>query len=151
MEDPKLFAPCGTYCGVCPWRVAYLTNDDNLKSKLAKMVGMNPDDIICEGCQSDLPLYFCRSCGMKKCVNEKKIDSCAECDEFPCKIVEKFPFKDFIIRVKWDNKYRKEHGKEEWFKKTIEMNTCPSCGQLAHWRASICKSCGNPLEKRYND
>jgi ribosomal protein L32 len=149
MDDPKLLASCGTYCGVCPYLIAYKTNNESLKQKLAKTVGLKPDQIICEGCNSDLPLVFCRNCPMKKCVNEKGFQSCAECDEFPCEVIEKFPFKLFLKRQAWDVNYRKEHGDEAWLTKTIEMNTCPSCGNIEHWRAKICKSCGKELEKRY--
>jgi len=149
MEDPILFAPCGTYCGVCPYLIAYKTNDENLKAKLAKSIGIKPEQIICDGCRSDNPLYFCRMCPMKKCVIEKEIDSCVECEEFPCEKVENFPFKEFLKRVRWDVDYRKKHSKDEWLAKTIEMNTCPSCQTLAHWRAKICKKCGTKLQERY--
>ena len=149
MENPELFAPCGTYCGVCPYLIAYKTNDDKLKEKLAKMLPIKPEEIVCDGCNSDNPLYFCKMCAMKKCVIEKGFDSCADCSEAPCETIEKFPFKEFIKRVKWDLEYRKNHSKEEWIAKTIELNSCPSCSSIAHWRATICKSCGTQLEKRY--
>ncbi len=151
MNTPNLFAPCGTYCGVCVWRVAYITKDEKLKAKLCKMVpGMKPEQIVCDGCRSDTPLYLCEMCKMKKCVSKKEdVESCAECDEFPCKIIERYPFKEFIVRVRWDAEYRKKHGKEKWLEKTIEMNTCPDCKTLCHWKASVCKSCGKELEERY--
>lgn len=151
MDNPELMAPCGTYCGVCPWRIAYITKDENLKAKLVKMIpGMKTEQIICEGCRSDLPLYFCKSCTMKICVNKKGIESCAKCEEeYPCSVIKKYPFKEFLIRQKWDIEYRKDHSDEDWLAKTIEMNSCPSCGKLQHWRAKICKSCGGEMPKRY--
>ena len=149
MEDSKLFAHCGTYCGVCPYMIAYKTNDESLKAKLAKSIGIKPEQIICEGCMSDNPLFFCKVCAMKKCAREKGIESCAECDEYPCKNIEKFPFKMFLKRQDWDLKYRKEHGKEKWLEKTIKMNTCASCGNLCHWKANRCRSCGAEMEERY--
>lgn len=149
MESKDLFAPCGTYCGVCPWRFAYVNNDEKLKAKLANMVGIEPEDVVCEGCRSDHPLYFCQSCKIKECVQKKNIESCAECKQFPCKIIENFPFEQFIIRVKWDVAYRKKYGKDKWFEKTIKINKCPSCGMLYHWRSSFCKECNLPLPERY--
>ncbi len=150
MVEEQLLAPCGTYCAVCPYRIAYINNDERLKEKLAKTIGIKPEEIICEGCNSDLPFGFCRVCPIKNCVIEKEFESCADCEEYPCKIIEKFPFQPFITRQKWDIKYRREFGKENWLEKTIEMNTCPNCKTLAHWKGRICKSCGNELEERYN-
>ena len=149
MENPELFAPCGTYCGVCPYLIAYKTNDEGMKEKLAKSIGIKPEQIVCDGCRSENPLFFCQKCAMKTCVSEKGIDSCAECDDYPCIHIEKFPFKLFLKRQDWDVKYRKEHGKEKWLEKTLEMNKCPSCGTLCHWRARRCKACGTELKERY--
>ena len=149
MEDPKFLAYCGTNCGVCTFRLAYETNDEQLKEKLAKMIRIKPEQIICEGCKSDLTLFICKVCTIKSCVIKKGFESCVDCDEFPCKTVERFPVKEFIKRVKYDVNYRKEHTKEDWISKTIELNTCPSCQTLAHWRGKVCKSCGTTLEARY--
>ena len=149
MEDPNFMAYCGTNCRVCSFRIAYITNDERLKEKLAKMIGIKPDQIICEGCRSEEPLFICKMCPMKSCVLKKGYESCVDCDEFPCKIIERFPVKEFIKKVKFDVNYRKKHSKEDWIVKTIELNSCPSCQTLAHWRGRICKSCGTQLKARY--
>jgi hypothetical protein len=149
MHDPALLAPCGTNCGVCPYLIAYKTNDEHLKEKLAKSIGIKPEQIVCEGCRSDEPLFFCKMCGMKQCVKEKAIESCADCTDFPCKIIDKFPFKEFLKRQAWDVNYRKQYGKEKWLETTIKMNTCPACQNICHWRATICKECGTALDQRY--
>lgn len=149
VEDLKLIAPCGIYCGVCPYLIAYKTKDERLKEKLAKNVGIRPEQIVCEGCRSDVPLFFCNVCKIKSCVQEKNIESCAECEDYPCERIEKYPYKEFITRVKWEVMYRKKYGKKAWIEKVIEMNSCPACNNLNHWRARICKSCGSELEERY--
>lgn len=149
MDDPKLFAPCGTYCGVCPYLLAYKNKDERLKEKLAKSIGIKSEDIICEGCNSDVPFFFCKECRIRSCVNKKGFESCVDCEDYPCRRIEKFPFQAFLKREKWDVTYRKKYGKEKWFAKTIEMNTCSSCQSLNHWRARICKSCGAELKERY--
>ncbi len=151
MEDPRLLAPCGVHCGVCPYLIAYKTNDTSLKEKLAKSIGIKPEKIVCEGCRSDLPLYFCKICKIKSCVLEKGIESCAECDNYPCEHIINYPFKPFIVREKWDVNYRKKYGKEAWISTTIQINSCPSCHTLTHWAAKICKKCGTQLKERYKD
>ncbi|MHA1783767.1 MAG: DUF3795 domain-containing protein [Candidatus Helarchaeota archaeon] len=149
MNDPKLIAPCGIYCGVCPYLIAYKNENDELKRKLAKNIGIKAEKIVCEGCRSDYPFFFCRSCKIKMCVINKQIESCALCDEFPCKLVENYPYKPFIKNVKWDVNCRKKIGKDAWIKKSIEMNTCPNCKTLNHRKARKCIKCGQELEKRY--
>jgi len=145
MEDLKLIAPCGVFCGVCP----YKTKDERLKEKLSKSIGIKPEQIVCEGCRSDLPLFFCKSCKIKSCVQKKEIESCAECNDYPCERIEKYPYKEFLTRLKWEVVYRKNFGRDAWIEKVIEMNSCPECNNLNHWRAKICKSCGSELKERY--
>lgn len=150
MDDQKLLASCGTNCGVCSFLIAYKTNDEKLKERLAKMIKIQPEEIICEGCNSDNVLITCQYCRIKRCVKKKgQIDSCVDCEEFPCRIIEKFPVQEFIKRVKWDVNYRRKNGKAKWIEKTIEMNTCSSCQALTHWRGRTCKSCGNEFQERY--
>jgi hypothetical protein len=149
LDNPNLLAPCGVNCGVCPYLIAYKNNDDRLKQKLAKSIGIKPEDIICEGCNSELPIFFCKSCKIKECVRNKGFESCAECEEYPCNIIERFPFKEFIKRQMWDINYRKKFGKDQWISITTELNTCPTCQSIQHWRARICKSCGTELKERY--
>ena len=79
---------------------------------------------------------------------DKQIESCALCDDYPCKIVEDYPYKPFIEHAKNDIEARKKLGKEEWIKSTIEKNTCPSCKTLNHWRANKCMSCEEVLPER---
>ncbi|MHA1143997.1 MAG: DUF3795 domain-containing protein [Candidatus Helarchaeota archaeon] len=149
MDDPKLLASCGVYCDVCPYLIAYKNNDEKLKKKLAKNVGITPEKVICEGCNSDLPFFFCRTCSLKKCVRKKEIVSCAVCDEYPCKKIEKYPYKPFLRKLNWDVNYQKQHGKKKWIEKTLELNTCPNCGTLNHWMAHACRSCNDKLAERY--
>jgi hypothetical protein len=149
MNNPELIAPCGIYCGVCPQLIAYKNNNDRLKEKLSASFGIKPEEIVCEGCTSETPFLFCVSCGIKSCVQEKEIESCAECDNFPCDKIENFPVKKFVEKITWDVNYRRQHGKDSWISKTIEINSCPSCQTLNHWIAKRCLSCKNELPERY--
>ena len=149
MDDPKLLPPCGYHCGVCPYRIAYKDNNEDLKAKLAKSLNIQPEDIKCEGCNSEIVFFFCKICNLKKCVQKKGLESCVECEEFPCRKIERFPAKEFIKKLKWDVNYHKKYGKDKWIEKTIELNTCQDCNTLNHWQAHLCKSCGNKLKDRY--
>lgn len=149
MDDPRVLAPCGTNCSVCPYLMAYKDEDDRLKEKLAKSVRIKPEQVACEGCNSEIPLFFCNQCQIKRCVQKEGKASCVECEKYPCENIERYPFKPFLQRLKWDVNYQKQFGKEAWIKKTIEINSCSKCNTLNHWKASRCKSCGSELEERY--
>ncbi|NHI91257.1 MAG: DUF3795 domain-containing protein [Candidatus Lokiarchaeota archaeon] len=149
MDDQKLIAPCGVYCGVCPYLIAHKHEDEELKKKLAKNIGVKPEKIECEGCRSNYPFFFCRSCTIKACVLEKKLESCALCDKFPCEKIENYPYQPFIENVKWDINCRRKLGKEAWIEKTIKINTCPACNTLNHRKAKRCIKCNEELPKRY--
>ena len=68
MEDGKHreAAPCGLYCGIC----ADYRND------------------ICHGCGCDcgkcIGKDHAQGCDIAKCVNGRRLESCADCKEFPC-------------------------------------------------------------------
>ena len=143
MNNPNLFAPCGTYCGICVWRVAYITKDEKLKAKLCKMIpGMKPEQIVCDGCRSDTPLYLCEMCKMKKCESKKEdVESCAECDEFPCKIITTWsdPL-DKKVMLSAIPAWR-DLGTEKWVEAEEKRYKCPKCGNLLYHGAKKCKKC----------
>ncbi len=152
LENPELIADCGLHCAGCIYYVAHKTNNQYLKEKIAKSNGVPVEDIACTGCNSDgIQTENCRTCFAKDCVKKKGYEGCFQCDEFPCDFTNHFQWDDFIRRIVWDVNYRREHGLEKWIKKTYELNSCPSCQSIEHWKATVCKSCGTHLEPRYLD
>ena len=89
--NTELLAPCGLYCGVCGVYMASRDNNQKLKEKFAVAYGVSPEQIVCRGCLSDEKFVFCKVCGIKKCVTEKDIEGCHQCEEFPCKLIDDFP------------------------------------------------------------
>jgi len=86
---PDETAPCGIYCGACP------------SFRIRKT---------CQGCGSDnrkqgrISKWSCkiREC----CFEDKNLDFCIECDEFPCNMLEKKLKKSHLGDKKF--KYRHE-------------------------------------------
>ena len=86
-------AYCGIDCTSCAIYKATVADVYDMKVKVAeewsKLLGLEgklfPQDIHCRGCKSDEVFKFCVDCGFKKCVNEKNIQRCKDCAEFPCK------------------------------------------------------------------
>ena len=96
MKEQDL-AYCGLNCNKCPVLIATANNDDVLRQKTAKewsdlyaeilskvgIYDLKSEDINCRGCRSNLGLFVgCVNCLIRKCCLEKKIITCASCNEY---------------------------------------------------------------------
>ena len=145
----KLAAPCGLYCGMCTMYRAY--HDKNLalmkeapKNFLEALdLPAEPSfgDIACEGCRSSSVFSFCLKCDIRKCVAEKKVTWCFECEEFPCEKLFDFQ-SDWQIPIVDNLREIKKIGVDEWLKKADKRWRCSKCGSPLHWFSyGICSKC----------
>lgn len=153
-----VLAPCGLYCGVCAILIAHRDNNEKFKEKLIKVyypMTKTVEDIQCKGCLSDeCVAEFCRVCDIKKCVNKKNIKTCAQCDEFPCKRIERFIMpvgKKVILRVipRWKeliDEFGFEEGTAKWIAEEEERYHCPNCGNPLFRGAKRCNKCKTPVD-----
>ncbi len=146
----ELLAPCGLYCGVCAIYIAHRDNNLKFKQKLFpiyKTFAKTVDDIKCTGCLSEGDVFpVCRSCPIKKCSQQKGIEGCYQCDEWPCKFIENFPIavgKKVIMRAipQW-----RELGTEKWVEAEEKRYHCPQCGNPLFRGAKRCNKCGIPVD-----
>ena len=85
----KYIAYCGLDCETCEAREATITNDDELRAKVAKEwsemngVDITPEMINCEGCRIDgVKTPFCDSlCPIRQCGLGKGYEGCGDCAE----------------------------------------------------------------------
>ena len=143
-----LLAPCGLYCGVCAIHIADRDNKSKFKKILVdvyKPFSKTIEDIKCKGClaenQEDI-FGYCKMCPIRDCVKGKGFESCYQCDDFPCKFVDKFPVpvgKKVILRAipQW-----KELGTEKWVEEEEKRYHCPECGNSLFRGAKRCNKCG---------
>ena len=139
--NTELLAPCGLYCGVCGVYMASRDNNQKLKEKFAVAYGVSPEQIVCRGCLSDEKFVFCKVCGIKKCVTEKDIEGCHQCEEFPCKLIDDFPVpvgKKVILRSVPD---RKKLGSKKWAEAEESRYKCLHCNNHLFRGAKRCGSC----------
>lgn len=149
--NKDLLAPCGLYCGVCAIHIA--DRDNNLKFKERLVDVYKPftktiDDIKCSGCLSENPeniFGYCQTCPIRDCVKSKGIDGCYQCNDFPCKFIERFPIpvgKKVILRAipSW-----KDLGTEKWVEEEEKRYHCPDCGNSLFRGAKRCNICGNSV------
>lgn len=93
-----MIAFCGLNCHECDANMATGLNDDEKREHVAKLwseqynADIKPEDINCDGCQSDGDRLFnhTKVCEIRKCGKEKGVVNCAHCEEFPCNKLEEF-------------------------------------------------------------
>jgi hypothetical protein len=83
---------CGLDCTKCDAFIATANNDDILRAKVAEewTITFNaqiaPEYINCTGCQSTgVKIHYCEClCEVRKCAGSRKMENCAQCNDFPC-------------------------------------------------------------------
>jgi hypothetical protein len=90
-----MFGFCGLDCEQCGAFIATKNNDDDLRKKVAEEwakqfnAPITPEHINCTGCSSTgIKTYYCgQLCEIRKCASPKSIGTCAECDDYPCDVL----------------------------------------------------------------
>ncbi len=146
----RLDTYCGLYCGSCG---VFLANKKGLLEAKSKEWKMETEDLYCKGCKSDTVAIFCRTCHFKTCAENKGIEYCFQCHEFPCQ--ELLDFKDderphhSIVLHNLD--LIKEQGIDKWLKEQELRWSCPECKEKYSWYESNCSNCGNPVRSCLED
>ncbi|MFH1033119.1 MAG: DUF3795 domain-containing protein [Pseudomonadota bacterium] len=148
--NQDLIAPCGLYCGVCAVYLA--TRDDNAKlkgvlaqayqGKLPHSENLTPEQISCQGCLSGQTWGFCSTCAIRACAQERGLEGCQQCQDFPCQLIQGFPMaigKKVIMR---GIPRRAEVGVAQWLAEEEARYHCPACGQKLTRGAPRCHQCG---------
>ena len=119
----KLSAPCGLDCFNCEIYEKNIT--DEMKKQFASKIHKDPEEIACKGCrQGNGCKHFESHCETLKCIEDKGLEFCFECDEFPC--VKLQPTKDGADRyphnIKLFNLCRmKTIGVETWAEEEAKL------------------------------
>jgi Protein of unknown function (DUF3795) len=84
-----LIGACGLDCNKCDIYAAF--ENPQLAGQLADWMKkannlyVDPRDVKCKGCRGDLECHWSAKCWIRKCcIEEKRLDFCNECPEFPC-------------------------------------------------------------------
>lgn len=105
---------CGLVCKTCPIHIA--TREENeekqlqMRADVARMCrehyhkNYEAKDIIdCDGCRAGGRLFFyCKDCPIRNCATEKKVETCAHCDQYACAQLEAFFANDPSARTRLD-------------------------------------------------
>jgi len=93
----EMIAYCGLNCEECKAFKATQTGELEWKKRIAKHWSdqgefkFEPKDVDCRGCKSDLISGFCRKlCQIRPCAMEKKVKTCAHCDDYLCEHLKEY-------------------------------------------------------------
>jgi hypothetical protein len=145
-KDSKLLSPCGLYCGVCGIMIAYRDDNLDLRKHFSRLWDVPTEEIVCEGCLSDNLFFHCRQCEIRSCTQEKEIEGCHLCIDFPCGKIESFPFPKAKERIFKAIERWKKVGTEDFIRTEEERHKCPECKTPLFRRATSCIECGREVD-----
>jgi hypothetical protein len=95
MGKEHMIAVCGIICDEC--LIFKAPNDPESAQKVVdwlkreKGEDVKPEQISCMGCRGDRTQHWSEDCEiMLCCIDEKKLDYCHECGDFPCEKIDEF-------------------------------------------------------------
>ncbi len=141
---PRYDSYCGLFCGACPIMVANAKG--NLEEK-AKAWDMDPKDLVCTGCKTRTLAAYCEDCVMRLCARDRELDSCVECEDYPCNSFETFQRDRFPHHTLIVNNLAEicKVGAETWVAEQKKRWSCPKCGEQFTWYEDECAKCGEKL------
>ncbi|MFX0091032.1 MAG: DUF3795 domain-containing protein [Candidatus Hodarchaeota archaeon] len=137
-------AYCGLYCGAC---FVMRANESGNVEKLAEEWNIKLEDVLCDGCKTQVRFINCRSCEIRACAETKGISFCFECQEYPCKSFSNFPTERLphLVSMPENLEYIKKNGLNNWLETQEQRWKCPQCGEKFSWYETTCEKCGNTL------
>ncbi len=144
-SDYRYDAYCGLYCGSCEMLMGTKKNE---LENIAKLKNVSLDGVKCHGCKTDVLYEHCRNCQLKKCAQDKNIEFCIDCNEYPCQNLENFrnnPQYPYHIEVYESMEEIKQKGCKIWLENQKKRWSCQSCSQEYMWYTLKCEKCGKKV------
>jgi hypothetical protein len=131
---------CGLYCGACPLFLA--TEAGTLEAEASR--GVSAEQLRCLGCRSDEVSVYCLNCSMKKCASGQGLVSCADCADFPCRVLKAFDADGYpphrgVVR---SLRACAAGGIESWLRAQAGRFACRGCGRALSHQDRACPTCG---------
>jgi hypothetical protein len=128
----KMLAYCGLFCEQCSFKAAHDEQDDkHLKQIPYPFTKQDLSKYNCECCKG---FCICGPCKIKPCASAKNIDSCADCDDFPCEYIIKFSNDGIPHHKKAVSNlyYIRQRGIDNWYAQIEPLLKC-ECGEKQTW------------------
>jgi len=84
MDKRYLTAPCGIACFNCQYFEENIT--DKIRQGISAVRDIPVEETGCKGCREEggYCKYVKHECKTWKCIQEKGLELCSDCDQFPC-------------------------------------------------------------------
>ena len=88
----KLISVCGLDCSMC--KIYQAPYNPGVADKLVRMFNnmwnnVKPEDFHCSTCRGEISECWTKECWIRYCcINDKKLEYCYQCQDFPCKRLE---------------------------------------------------------------
>ncbi len=138
--DLGKLAYCGLYCGACP---SFLATEAGTLEALAGN-GLGAEQLRCLGCRSEAVSVYCQNCSMRKCAGAQGLTSCADCADFPCRVLKAFDRDGVAHHQGVVNALQVcgAVGTDEWLRVQAARFTCGGCGRALRYQDERCPECG---------
>ncbi len=143
-EKYNLVSACGLYCGACGIYLATQENDTEKILQYALVLNQSCDETLCDGCGAVRKSAHCSKwCTFIDCKEEKGVNFCVDCDEFPCNELNEFKSKiPHRIEILNLQNRMKEIGLEKWLEEMKEYFSCSNCKTVNTAYHLDCRKCG---------
>ena len=135
---------CGLYCGACS---VFMAAEEGKSSEVAKEWGTSVEDATCHGCKSQTIARHCRNCPIRRCAEERHVESCGLCPQYPCSQIEAFQLDGWphhlVTRDSLDA--IRHEGTRKWLEEQDSQWRCPSCERRFEFYQAKCPQCGQVL------
>ena len=140
---PETASFCGVFCRSCPLYIGTEEEPERLEM-LSERMGKTTDELSCRGCRSDKVSYYCADCNLKKCAENRMLDTCSQCPDYPCSELRKFQSEMPHRAELWKSaELLGKSGFDKWEKELIADFSCSSCGAINSAYDLRCRKCGN--------
>lgn len=138
--DAKV-AYCGIYCGACG---IYLATEAGKLEEISQQTKIPIEYQGCTGCRTEKNNLCCMNCSIKRCCMYKDLESCNECGEFPCSVLEAFDRDEYPHHSGVIESFQvlSESGEKKLLDLQRRRWSCPECNTPFHWYQETCESCG---------
>ena len=155
IDDKQFAAVCGLYCPGCTLYIGSTEEPDRLAATAGRF-NVTVEEARCLGCRSDVRSFYCRECEIKKCADEKGLEFCAQCNEYPCQMLSQFqaqmPHRAELFE---DGKRVRDVGYVQWFSEARARYTCPECSAINSAYDLKCRKClnepGSPFAEKHRE
>ena len=134
MDKRQLVSYCGLYCGLCDWRTRVPERAKALAESLQTAENEGPEGFsrFLKGPTSVPEDKCCRSgkcgaphCAIRKCAIEKSIETCPQCQDYPCRRVMTLAKSEPTLLH--DGERIREHGLDQWIEEQEERRRAGFC------------------------